>query len=53
VTSSWFFLSTLNYGARPTTHQMQIVILVPCFWFNSTSLCRFDTFQWGTPKFFQ
>jgi len=22
VTSSWFFLSTLNYDARPTTHQI-------------------------------
>jgi len=23
VTSSWFFLSTLNYDARSTTHQTQ------------------------------
>ena len=26
MTSSWFFLSALNYDARSTTHQMQIFI---------------------------
>jgi hypothetical protein len=26
VTSSWFFLFTLNYDARSTTHQIYIVI---------------------------
>jgi len=26
VTSSWFFLSTLNYDARSTTHQMHIKV---------------------------
>jgi len=25
VTSSWFFLSTLNYDARSTTHQSYIL----------------------------
>jgi len=25
VTSSWFFLSTLNYDARSTTHQIYLV----------------------------
>ena len=25
MTSSWFFLSTLNYDARSTTHQMRFV----------------------------
>jgi len=25
VTSSWFFLSTLNYDARSTTHQMYVL----------------------------
>ena len=24
MTSSWFFLSTLNYDARSTTHQRQV-----------------------------
>jgi len=24
VTSSWFFLSTLNYDARSTTHQKKL-----------------------------
>ena len=28
MTSSWFFLSTLNYGARSTTHQIYKVILL-------------------------
>jgi len=40
VTSSWFFLSTLNYDARPTIHQMKnsvwvwpnyIGIHAPCY----------------------
>ena len=26
MTSSWFFLSTLNYDARSTTHQINIII---------------------------
>ena len=26
MTSSWFFLSTLNYDARPTTHQMKDIV---------------------------
>jgi len=26
VTSSWFFLSTLNYDARSTTHQINIFL---------------------------
>jgi len=26
VTSSWFFLSTLNYDARSTTHQIKDVL---------------------------
>ena len=26
MTSSWFFLSTMNYDARSTTHQLNIVI---------------------------
>jgi len=25
VTSSWFFLSTLNYDARSTTHQESVI----------------------------
>ena len=28
MTSSWFFLSTLNYEARSTTHQTNISIIV-------------------------
>jgi hypothetical protein len=28
VTSSWFFLSTLNYDARSTTHQIIIIIII-------------------------
>ena len=35
MTSSWFFLSTLNYDTRSTTHQ--IVILVPAFYWNRLS----------------
>jgi len=32
VTSSWFFLSTLNYDARSTTHQIySILILCTCY----------------------
>jgi len=27
VTSSWFFLSTLNYDARSTTHQIQSILV--------------------------
>jgi len=26
VTSSWFFLSTLNYDARSTTHQNSVTV---------------------------
>jgi len=26
VTSSWFFLSTLNFDARSTTHQIKEVV---------------------------
>ena len=26
MTSSWFFLSTLNYDARPTTHQISMCV---------------------------
>jgi len=26
VTSSWFFLSTLNYDTRPTTHQIRLCV---------------------------
>jgi len=29
VTSSWFFLSTLNYDARSTTHQISVFIYFP------------------------
>ena len=29
VTSSWFFLSTLNYDSRPTTHQIPLSISIP------------------------
>jgi len=36
VTSSWFFLSTLNYDARSTTHQIQRVVSF-CNGFSSTS----------------
>jgi len=28
VTSSWFFLPTLNYDARSTTHQIHISMLL-------------------------
>jgi len=27
VTSSWFFLSTLNYEAQSTTHQIYLIVL--------------------------
>jgi hypothetical protein len=38
VTSSWFFLSTLNYDARSTTHQ-NILLLFDGFFF---SFCLFS-----------
>jgi len=38
VTSSWFFLSTLNYDARSTTHQM-------CFNISSLEINPGITFQ--------
>jgi len=31
VTSSWFFLSTLNYDARSTTHQMDNFVFILVF----------------------
>jgi len=35
VTSSWFFLSTLNYDARSTTHQIcQEVLLYLHYFLN-------------------
>jgi len=34
VTSSWFFLSTLNYDARSTTRQIIIVVII-------TFVCQF------------
>jgi len=38
VTSSWFFLSTLNYDARSTTHQ--IYIHVRKFVYKCIGLCK-------------
>jgi len=32
---------------------IQEVILVPCFWFNSTSFGNLDKFHSRIPKFFQ
>ena len=31
MTSSWFFLSTLNYDARSTTHHMYVFEFKMCF----------------------
>jgi len=36
VTSNWFFLSTLNYDARSTTHQIYTIII--SFYIISDSL---------------
>ena len=45
MTSSWFFLSTLNYDARSTTHQTQlqliIIIIITIIIINAT-LCRWS-----------
>jgi len=38
VTSSWFFLSTLNYDARSTTHQNYVMIY-----------CGVPADQWASP----
>ena len=38
MTSSWFFLSTLNYDARSTTHQTQLVSLGPSIFGLSPSV---------------
>ena len=32
MTSSWFFLSTLNYDARSTTHQTKIYVTLTNLW---------------------
>jgi len=55
VTSSWFFLSTLNYDARSTTHQMiyllnfnitYIIILATCFeYYESSSGINFQELE--------
>ena len=34
MTSSWFFLSTLNYDARSTTHQINVTV----FWHKMTCI---------------
>ena len=36
MTSSWFFLSTLNYDARSTTHQIYTALCV-----NTPNVCTF------------
>jgi len=38
VTSSWFFLSTLNYDAWSTAHQIYIVFNTRII-FNANSVC--------------
>ena len=35
MTSSWFFLSTLNYDARSTTHQINFILPCLATGFNS------------------
>ena len=34
MTSSWFFLSTLNYDARSTTHQIYLTVYLFLDLFN-------------------
>jgi len=44
VTSSWFFLSTLNYDARSTTHQINICrFYVPYIRAGTTDSLNFKT----------
>ena len=56
MTSSWFFLSTLNYNARSTTHKIKIkmyrtiilsVVLYRCeaFWLTLREECRLRVFE--------
>jgi len=40
VTSSWFFLSTLNYNARSTTHQLYVQFLSSWCWTEKPSETR-------------
>ena len=50
MTSSWFFLSTLNYDARSTTHQISIVYRrEDAQWLLCTSNGKHTTKQQWTP----
>ena len=39
MTTIWFFLSTLNYDARSTTHQIYKHLIVASCWFSFSSHC--------------
>ena len=48
MTSSWFFLSTLNYDARSTTHQISKFSLPIVFTYTkSCTFCEFFTQYFG------
>ena len=51
MTSSWFFLSTLNYDARSTTHQIHLVVCLTTDpkRVHHTVQSRASSFKWDYP----
>ena len=47
MTSSWFFLSTLNYDARSTTHQISVDVYCNVASLFVPHFLSFQTWSWG------